>query len=295
MNAFAYFKRSFKLGKSYIFKFLNAINMILISDYTHVYIDESFCEKAGLATLTSIFIPQRKLNAVTIDFYKIIRQIIDKFPDKINNSRRIYSSPVLHGKSLLRKKEKEKENITLDFSNIDDDFRIEIFNNVIDLVIKHKLRIIRLGYNNYDELRKANYKADQMYNFNWIGLSTYIDRSLRIKKAICVMEGNDMEMINAFSKFLSSGKTLSYIYPDLEKSSAYNDSRKFIGNVFYVPARYCEYLQIVDIIAYILHKKDYIDITGDSSDFSKRIYDLHQRLKKNIDSNNLTKLEINSA
>ncbi len=262
-------------------------------DYTHVYIDESFCEKAGLATLTSIFIPQRKLRVVTIDFYKTIKQIIDRFPNKINDTRRIYSAPVLHGKSLLRKK--EKENNTLDFSNIDDDFRIKIFNNIIDIVIKHKLRIVRLGYSNYNELRKSNYKPDQMNNLNWIGLSTYIDRTLRIKKAICVMEGNNMGLINALSAFLTSGKTYSYVYPDLAKSSVYDDSKKFINNVFYVPARYCEYLQIVDIIAYILHKKDYIDITGESSDFSKRIYDLHQRLKNNLDLHHLTKLKINGA
>jgi hypothetical protein len=285
------FKDTLKYSKSFILKLFRPIQTIFSPNFTHVYIDESFCEKAGLATLTAIFIPQGKLKGVTIDFYKIIRQIINKFPDRTNDSRRIYNAPVLHGNSLLRIKENEIENKTLDFSNIDDDFRIKVFNDVIDIVLHYNLRIVRLGYNNYDELRKSNFNAEKMDNLNWIGLSTYIDRSFRIKKAICIMEGNDMGMINAFSKFLSSGKTLSYIYPDLEKSSAYNDSRKFIGNVFYVPARFCEYLQIVDIIAYILHKKDFIDITGESSDFSKRIYDLHSRLRNNLDSNQLVRLE----
>ena len=274
-----------------MFKFKNFILSIFSSNFTHIYIDESFCIKSGLATLTAIFIPQKKLGSISADFYKVINQIIDKYPNKINDSKLIYSAPVLHGNSLLRKKnEKDIENKGWDFSIIDDDFRIETFNNIIDIVLKHRIRIVRLGYNNYDELKRKNYKDEQMYNLIWIGLSSYIDRSYRIKKAICIMEGNSSGMISAFSTFLSGAKMFSYVYPDVEKSSVFSDSKKFIGNVFYVPARYCEYLQIVDIISYILHKKDFVDITNESSDFSKKIYHLSRRLNDNLDINKLYRL-----
>jgi len=293
MIAYSYLRMSFILIKNFFLKVLDILLVPFKSELTWVFIDDSFNNDAGLATLTSIFIPQRKMESITIDFYKILSQIIDKFPKKNAHSRIIYSAPVLHGDSLL--KNGKKENSTLDFSNIDDDFRIKIFNDIIDLVIKHKLRIVRLGYNNYDELSKMNFKQNQMDNLNWIGLSTYIDRSLKIKKAVCVMEGNNDKMIHALSAWLSSAKETSYLYPDLEKSSAFKNSKKFIGNVFYVNARYCEYLQIADVIGYILHKKDYIDITGNRSDFSKRIYELQPRLEKNIESNELNRLSINGA
>jgi hypothetical protein len=263
------------------------------SGLTYVFIDDSFNNDAGLATLTSIFIPQRKMDSITVDFYKILNQIIEKFPKKNAASRIIYSAPVLHGDSLLQNG--KNENKTLDFSNIDDDFRIKIFNDIIDLVIKHKLRIVRCGYNNYDEIQKMEFKHNHMDNLNWIGLSNYIDRSLKIKKVVCIMEGNNDGMIRAISAWLSSAKETTYLYPDLEKSSAFTNSKKFIGNVFYVNARYCEYLQIADVIGYILHKKDYIDITRDSSDFSKRIYELHSRLDNNIVLNKLNRLSINGS
>jgi len=274
-------------------RFKNYILTRFSSSFTHIYIDESFCIKSGLSTLTAIFIPQNKLGSISSDFYKVINQIIDRYPNKLNDSKLIYPAPVLHGNSLLRKKDKKDiENKGWDFSIIDDDFRIEIFNNIVDIVLKHKIRIVRLGYNNYDELKRKNYRDEQMYNLIWIGLSSYIDKSHRIKKAICIMEGNSIGMIRAFSNFLSGAKMFSYVYPDIEKSSVYSDSKKFIGNVFYVPARYCEYLQIVDIISYILHKRDYVDITGEASEFSKKIYNLSPRLRDNLDINKLFRLNV---
>ncbi len=266
---------------------------IFKSKYTHIYIDESFCEKSSLATLTAIFIPQRKLGQITADFYKVISLIIEQFPNKKNGSRFIYSAPVLHGNSLLRiNPKKDVENKGWDFSAIEDDFRIKIFNEVINIIRKNKLKIVRLGYNNYNELKKRNFTDNRMHNTIWVGLSSYIDRSYEVKKAICVMDGNATEMIRAFSTFISGAKMFSYVYPDLEKSSVFTDSKKFIGNVFFVPARYCEFLQIVDLISYILHKKDYLDITGEWSEFSKKIYNLSFRLEDYIAYNKLYTLKI---
>lgn len=270
--------------------FYNFLNLF-VPNYTHFYIDESVCEKAGLATLTAILIPQRKLKRVTSDFYKIIRQIIDKFPEKDekNNSKILYPAPILHGNSLLQNSE---ENRGFDFSVIDDDFRIKVFNDIIDIVHKYRLQIIRLGYNNYNEIRKRNFKDNKMYSSNWLGLSGYIDRSFTVRNAICIMDGNDKKMIHAISQFILGSKSYSFLYPEMNKSLFIRKSKRFIGNVFYVPAKYSECLQITDIIGYILHKKDYIDLTGERSDFSSRIYDLHSRLRNNRTINYVTKLKM---
>jgi hypothetical protein len=106
------------------------------------------------------------------------------------------------------------------------------------------------------------------------------------------MDGNDMNMIRTFSGFISTAKTHSYLYPDLDKSSIFIDSRRFIGNVFYVPARYCEFLQIVDIIAYVFHKKDYVDKTNVRTDYTSRIYTLYEKHNNKRTLNSVIKLSI---
>jgi hypothetical protein len=165
-------------------------------------------------------------------------------------------------------------------------------NGILDLVSKYKLHVVRLGYNNYNEIRKTKFKDDKMYSTNWLGLSSYIDKYCKFQNVICVMDGNNMKMIKTLSGFISSAKNLSYLYPDIDKSSIFIDSRRFIGNVFYVPARYCEFLQIVDLIAFVLHKKDFIDKKNVKTDFTSKIYDLSEKLKNKRVVNSVIKLKI---
>jgi len=266
------------------------VNLLHVK-YTYVFIDESICDEIGLATLTSLFIPQKKLRRITKDFYIIIKEIIDQFPKTNNGSKIMYSTPILHANSFLQN---TKENKGLDFSEISDDFRIKTMKSILDLVLKYKLHVVRLGYNNYNEILKTNFKDDKMYSTNWLGLSSYIDKYCKFQNVICVMDGNNMKMIKTLSGFISHAKNLSYLYPDIDKSSIFIDSRRFIGNVFYVPSRYCEFLQIVDLLAFILHKKDFIDKKNVKNDFSSRIYDLSEKLKSKRVINSVIKLKMNN-
>jgi hypothetical protein len=249
-------------------------NILTGFSYTYIFIDESICEQAGLATLTAIFIPQYKLNKISIDFFKISKEIVDKFQSTNKGPKILYPFPLLHGKSLLSD---PKDNPDFDLSLIDDDFRIYIMDRIIDLALNHKLLIVRLGYNNFIEIKKAGFKDDKMYSTNWLNLSRFIDKYLYTKSAICVMDGNDIKMINTFSRFISMSKALIYLHQE-EESSIFKNGKRFINNVFYVPSKYSEHLQIVDIISYILHKKDYIDITGNRSPYSNCIFELYPRL-----------------
>jgi len=266
------------------------IDILTSHSYTFIFIDESICETAGLATLTAIFIPQYKLNRVTSDFYKIAKEIIEKCQSNSGESRILYHFPILHGKSLLSD---IKENPEMDLSIFDDDFKIYIMNQVVNLVLHHKLFITRLGYNNYNEIKKNGFKDDKMYSTNWLNLSRFIDKYMKTKRAICVMDGNDINMINTFSRFISGAKSLIYLHNE-GSSSVFTDGKRFINNVFYVPSRYSEHLQIVDIISYILHKKDFIDITGNRTPYSSMIYDLYPRLENKRLINHVTRLNYNT-
>lgn len=269
------------------FRYLNDI--FTSHSYTFIFIDESICESAGLATLTAIFIPQYKLNRISSDFYKITKEIIDKCQAATTDHNTLYHFPTLHGKALLSD---PKENPELDLSIFDDDYKISIMNQIVDLVLHHKLYITRLGYNNYNEIKKNGFRDDKMYSTNWLNLSRFIDKYMKTKRAICVMDGNDINMINILSRFISGAKSLIYLHNE-GASSVFTNGKRFINNVFYVPARYSEHLQIVDIISYILHKKDFIDITGKRTTYSNRICDLYPRLENKRLINHVTRLNYN--
>ena len=72
---------------------------------------------------------------------------------------------------------------------------------------------------------KQRLKDDKMYSTNWFGLSSYIDKYCKFQNVICVMDGNNMKMIKTLSGFIYSAKNLSYLYPDIDRSSIFIDSR----------------------------------------------------------------------
>jgi hypothetical protein len=265
-------------------------NILFRGSYTYIFIDESICDESGLATLTSIFIPQNKLNKISTEFFKITKEIVDIF-QATNVTKVLYPFPFLHGKSLLND---PKENPDFDLSIINDEFRLHVFNRVIDIVLKHKLLIARLGYNNYIEIKKSGFRDDKMYSTNWLNLSSFIDTNLTTKSAICVMDGADLKMINTFSRFISGTKSLIYLH-GAEKATILKNGNRFINNVFYVPSKYSEHLQIVDIISYVLHKKDFIDTTGKITAYSKNIYELYPRLVTNRLFNKVRRLKLKST
>ena len=170
-------------------------NIFTNESFTYIFIDESICDEAGLATLTAIFIPQSKLTKISTDYFKISKDIVDKF-QSVNDIKVIYPFPLLHGKSLLSD---PKDNPDFNLSLINDDFRIYIMGRIVDLVLNYKVPVVRLGYNNYNEIKKLGFKDDKMYSTNWLNLSRYIDQFLKTTSAICVMDGNDLKMINTFS------------------------------------------------------------------------------------------------
>ncbi|MFZ4414472.1 MAG: DUF3800 domain-containing protein [Bacteroidales bacterium] len=252
------------------------------------FIDESVCEEINIASLIALLIPENKMNLILEDFYKIIKKIIDTFPQEKEGSHLLYHTPVLHANSLL--KDKSKDNPSVDLSNITDNFRINIFEEIIQIVEKHKLLVIRVGYNNLNEFKKRKVYSRNLYQLNWMGISSYLDKVELFEKVICIMDGTNLEMVNILSSWIYDSKGMTYFYPFMQKSMAISTPNKFLGNVFYTPSKYCEYLQIVDIVAYVLHKKDFKSITNKSNDFIDQIVALSPRIEKHCLANTLVRM-----
>ena len=252
----------------------------------HIYIDESVNEHVGIASLVAIEFDSNKVKHITQEFYQILKLILEQFPQEENGVMIMYPTPILHGQSFLQN---SKENEHLDFSSFDDEFRFLILNKIIDLVVKYELRIIRVGYLNYNELKASGFPDDKMYGTNWIAISTHFNQVEDGEEYIFIMDGTHPEMISKFSGFISSAKSAFFIN-GIKDSLVIPNVDRFLNNVFYVPQKFCELLQIVDIIGYLLQKADYVSLIGTKSVFSERLVEISKRLNDKFLINNMIKM-----
>lgn len=252
-----------------------------------VYIDESVNEEASLATLIAIEFESDSIKQITRDFYSIIKLIVDKFPKRNNGSRIIHQTPVLHGRKFLVN---SKDNDRLDFSVIDDEFRLAILQHIVDLVNKNNLKIVRVGYSNYNEI-KEKFKDDKMYGLNWLALSSYFNEKEGNDEYIFIMDGTNTQMIDKLSHFIRESKSLLYLY-DMKDSLIIPNVDRFLNNVFYVPQKFCEPLQIVDIVSYLLQKIDFVRITEKTSSFSEKLIKIANNIREELIVNSIVKMNM---
>jgi hypothetical protein len=245
----------------------------------HVYIDESINLQAGIAAMIALEIDSRAIKEFTIEFYQIIKLIVAKFPTEIHGSRIIYPTPILHGLDFLRNSSQNRDNVGLNFKDIDDDFRFKVLATIVDMVNKFNLRIVRVGYLNYKELLDKGFPDEKMYSMNWATLSSYFNSVEHGEEYTFIMDGTHPAMMSKLSTYIRDSKSYQYVY-DMRESTTIPNVERFLNNVFYVSMKYCELLQVVDVIGYLLQKKDYSKITGAKTDFGTQLIVIAETIKK---------------
>jgi len=261
-------------------------------DTNFIYIDESITEKADLASLTGLIIPGDKFEIVRKEFYKVMSVILDYlYPNRDVNS--IDFPPILHANSFLQN---SKENRSIDFSNITDKIRIEVITMLVDIINNFNLKIVRNGYSNYKEVKMFTKGDEKLYSLNWFAISGYLDNTFEPNvKFICVMDGTNLNMIRLISSGLLHSNSIKELNPKIAKSLHLNFPNRFYGNVFYTPAKYSEFIQLVDLYSYLLQKRDYVNITGDTSVYSRKLIEIIEKVDKENISNEISTLDIYNA
>jgi len=244
------------------------------------FIDESVCAEANLVSLTTIIIPFDDYDKILTEYYSITKYILEKIlklpEDKIPFSQCL----TLHGNNLLRNTKNENERH--DFSKVEDSERLIVFEKIVELINKFNIEVIRVGYNNWKHVKQL-LNDEKAYFFNWLAIAKYLSNHNENEKFICVMDGTNASMIKEISQMIINPNKIRNIAPQFNESIAITNSQNFLGNVFYTPAKYSEFVQIVDIISYILQKRDYIKITGKIGLFSNEI----AKIADNLDHENL--------
>ena len=229
-----------------------------------IFIDESVTEEIDIASLTGLVVPLEKFENIRTDFYKIINKILDVIYPERTDTNKIDYPPILHARTFLQN---SRENSAFDFSNITDEFRIEMLREVLGIIRDYNLLVIRLGYSNYKEI-KRDIRDDKLHNTNWYGLSSTLDSIYQNSILIPVMEGIDSKIVSKFSHIIWGSNCLRELYPRLSKSLMLKNPNNFYGSVFFTQSKYTECIQIVDIVSYLLQKADYIKIKGTKSEYS---------------------------
>ena len=246
-----------------------------------IFIDESLTLDVNIASLTGLVIPVTQYEKVRKDFYQIIGDILDHLYPSRHQGTIYHEPPILHGKDFLRN---SSENPSFDFSSIKDDFRIEVLKKIINLVNDNELFVIRLGYNNYKEIRAFfPHKDEKLHHLNWFNLSTTISQSFKNMLFIPVMDGIDSSMVSKFCNVIWTANYISEMYPKIAKSLVYSSSNSFVSSVFFTQSKFTEAIQIVDIISYLLQKVDSSKIKGSSTSFAQQLCTVVSNLnKKNL-------------
>lgn len=243
-------------------------------EFYFAYIDESVTPEIDTASLTALVVPLDKSILVRRSFYKIIYEICERV-DRSNPKS--VGTPILHGKNFLRNDGKENKHI--DLSSIDDDFRVHVFTQLVRLIAENELMVVRLGYNNMTEINSFSTRKDiNLYDLNWHCLSGALSNLFRNGSLIPVMDGLNQQVADIVSAKIWRVNRKIEFEPFWEQSMIYSSPFNFIGNVFFAKSAYVEGLQLVDVVSYLLQKRDYIRITGKTDHFSNKIVELLEYL-----------------
>jgi len=256
-----------------------------------IFIDESISNQIDTASLTGVVISISQFEKVRSDFYKICSKILYYlYPDGLPCANQ--PPPVLHGVDFLRKS--PKENKRFDFSSITDEFRLQIFNDIINLINEHELFVVRQGYKNVKEILKNSFHKDnKLHDLNWFNISRTISNNYRDALFIPVMDGVDNRLVREFCYVIHSSIYVQEMYPELAKHLSYHQSNSFISPVFFSKAEFTEGIQIADVISYLLHKAEYIKIKNSNTPFSLGILNCVSRLRKENLINYIGELKMN--
>ena len=259
-------------------------------EVSFIFIDESVTIDADIASLTGLVIPITQYETIRKDFYKIISEILDYLYPSRHQGTICHQPPILHGRDFLRD---SNENSSFDFSSITDKYRIEVLNKIINIVNDNDLYVIRLGYNNYKEICSFfTHKDEKLHNLNWFNLSSTISHSFQNMLFIPVMEGIDSSLVSKFCNMIWTANYISEMYPEIAKSLVYSSSNSFVSSVFFTQSKFTEAIQIVDVISYLLQKKDYNTIKGYNTLFSKQLSAVASNLHDKNVLNSIVKMNI---
>lgn len=235
-------------------------------DTQFIFIDDSFNEDTKYSSLTGILIPLDKFEKIRDDFYfRILNQFIILGDSSFN-----LTPVILHGKELLKGTAYQDN----------DEKKIEIFQIVTDIINDNSIKVYRLGW-----LKDKSVEIYKGLDSKLIGIIfpkfiELIDKDIQGIKVIPIMDGLDIKTSKIFSQFI---KSLEILRRTMGKTNLLiKNSENIYGEVFYADSKFSIFIQLVDMISYMLHCSDYKSFDKTYSDFKGKIIEVTEKIKPEL-------------
>jgi hypothetical protein len=225
-----------------------------------------------ISSLTGVLVPTHKYAELRTKFYDLLEWSIKSEPNAIN-----MAVPELHGRELLPGEDDEK--------------KLKIFEGVVDLVVRNRLEIYRVGYYITKTIRKTFKGDEEMLGRLWLEILNSLRPKIENEMIIPVMDGFDRNMVRKFSQLVKGMDVIRAAGHEHCISLKYSEN--ILGEVFYADSHYSVFTQVADLVSWLRQLSDISREGKRLTPYKKRLLVVSEKLKPAIVCDEVIAMELN--
>jgi hypothetical protein len=209
----------------------------------------------GALALTGVLVDVSRYDAVRTDFCTMKRQLFPDPPNTVNTS-----PPEYHGSALFK-----------GVPEATDDHRVRAHRDMVTLCNRHELDVVRCGYWNGRELDQTS--PGVAITLCWFGLLDMLQDRLADRTIIPVMDQCKEKTARSISGSMKNTDILRTAMPDRHFLSRRN-TENVLGEVFYADSAMSVFVQVADMLGYMLHARDCVERQSPASAYKQLVASL---------------------
>ena len=247
-----------------------------------LFLDDTYGKNTTeIASLTGLRVPVEKVEIVRLAFAEML---LNRLNLKRNGCIETHLPP-LHGKELLKNQ-----------PGVDDQLRLAIFQDIVNIVLDAKLSIHRDGIYVSDELHQLYKDPTERfaYQFAWFRIIETLGPLLKSNYIIPVMDRTDDEVrMRHLSDLVRQGVLMrAQRHGDMYSLKG---GEHILSEVLFADHRHSFLTQIVDVCSYLRHACDRSRIGAVSTEFRRRIVEIGMTLEPAIAYESVSVIYFNNA
>jgi hypothetical protein len=226
-----------------------------------LFLDETTSEPVKrlgrIVALTGVVLPVSGYTLARSHFYDSFRE------RRTEGGLTVDLAPTeLHGRKLL--------------PDATDDEKIAALDKVADLVLEHGFGIYRFGYVESKHLRRFFNSDDVAYALSWADMVSGVQPELQAGALIPVADTGNPHLAEHMSRYIKNLDVLRAA--GFGRSLSIDATENIIGEVFFGHSEYSVFVQVADIVSYLLLQRDMRRVGWPISQFKGRVLAVADRL-----------------
>ena len=226
-----------------------------------LFMDETTSEPVKglgrIVAITGVVLPVARYAQARSRFYESFRD------RRTEGGLTVDLAPIeLHGRKLL--------------PDATDDEKIAALNKVADLVLEHEFGIYRFGYVDNQSLQAFFKSKDIAYALSWADMVAGVQPELRAGPLVPVADSGNPQLAEHMSRFIRNTDVLREA--GFGKSLSIEATENIIGEVFFGDSKYSVFVQVSDIVSYLLLQRDMRQVGWPITQFKARVLAVADRL-----------------